>query len=355
MRADRGADTEGGLPAGLRLEGGSPAGGDRVLRPAGAATTMKALVRLAKVRISALAGLSAATGHILALSGVSAQAAGVASGVFLIACGSCALNQVQDRTFDSLMLRTRHRPIPAGLIGVRLALVFSVALTAAGSAALYTLAGPIPLGLALLAAAWYNGVYTYLKRYTGFAAIPGGVVGAIPPAVGWAAGGGSLLHPQILSLMVFMFIWQVPHFWLLLLNNGDDYDRAGLPSLTNVFPPRQLGRITFIWILAAAVSCMMVPLLGAARPAMVMLLLAGAGVWLLPSAAKHLGGSALSDESVPTDRAAGAADGTCGAAGGAAGGAGGAGGAAAVYVRLNVYALLVLCALSAGGILNGMY
>jgi protoheme IX farnesyltransferase len=367
MGSDCGADNAGG-PAVLR-----PAESGRARRVAGTADVVRAVARLAKVRISALAGLSAATGHILAVSGVTAQAAGVASGVFLIACGSCALNQIQDRTIDSLMLRTRHRPIPAGLIGVPLALALSLVLTAAGSIALYSIAGSVPLGLALLAAAWYNGVYTYLKRYTEFAAIPGGVVGAIPPAVGWVAGGGGLLHPQILALMVFMFVWQVPHFWLLLLSNGDDYDRAGLPSLTRVFPPRQLGRITFIWILAAAVSCMLVPLLGAARPELVIALLAGAAVWLLPSAARQLGGSAWRDESLARDRRTGAPvsvaasecapppasapgdlnGGVVGAVASARGSA--ALGVAAVYIKLNVYALLVLCALSAGGILNGMY
>ncbi len=354
MRTECGADIEG--------DGRSNAGRGLAGRRAGVLSAAAALARLAKARISALAGLSAATGYILAASGVSLQAAATAGGVFLIACGSCALNQIQDRTIDSLMLRTRHRPIPAGRIGVPFALAFSLALAAAGSLALYAFGGLLPLVLALLAAAWYNGVYTYLKRYTGYAAIPGGLVGAIPPAVGWTAGGGGLLDPRILSLMVFMFIWQVPHFWLLLLNNVSDYDRAGLPSLTDVFPPRQLRRITFVWILAATVSCLMVPLLGMARPALIVVLLAGAAVWLLPFAAWHLGGSGWK-EADDRRRAADPAAGMPARAGvvqlphrplaGLDGGA--AVGAAAVYVRLNIYALLVLSVLCAGGIMNGMY
>jgi hypothetical protein len=83
---------------------------------------------------------------------------------------------------------------------------------------------------------WYNGVYTFLKRKSPFAAIPGAVIGAIPPAIGWICGKGALsFDPQILALSFFFFIWQVPHFWLLLLNFGRDYEKAGFPSLTRIF------------------------------------------------------------------------------------------------------------------------
>ena len=64
---------------------------------------------------------------------------------------------------------------------------------------------------------WYNGIYTPLKRKTAFAVVPGSVIGAIPPMVGYVAAGGSALDPQILAFAFFMFMWQIPHFWLLIM------------------------------------------------------------------------------------------------------------------------------------------
>ncbi len=97
-------------------------------------------------------------------------------------------------------------------------------------------------------------LYTYLKRVTAFAAVPGAVIGAIPPVVGYVAAGGSPTDGRILLPAFLLGIWQVPHFWLLLLLIGEQYARAGLPTLTRVFAPLQLRRVTFMWVLAAAVA-----------------------------------------------------------------------------------------------------
>ncbi|MEJ2720508.1 MAG: UbiA family prenyltransferase, partial [bacterium] len=136
--------------------------------------------------------------------------------------------------------------------------------------------------LGALTVFWYNGVYTPLKRVTAFAAVPGGVVGAIPPVIGWVAGGGSPADPRILAVAVFFFMWQVPHFWLLLLSTADDdYERAGMPSLTRLFSFDQVARISFMWIFGAAIVCLAIPLFGIIRAGWVNFGLIAAGVWLV--------------------------------------------------------------------------
>jgi protoheme IX farnesyltransferase len=198
------------------------------------------------------------------------------------------MNQYQEREIDALMTRTKGRPIPTGRLTPRQALVIALVTMFSGALVLWLGSGPVALALGLFAAFWYNGVYTYLKKKTRFAAIPGAVIGAVPPAVGWAAAGGSPLDPKILALCFFFFIWQVPHFWLLLLSYGRDYERAGLPSLTTIFTTDQLSKMTFVWILATAVTCLLIPLFGTVRTTLTSLLLLGATSWMVWNATRFV-------------------------------------------------------------------
>jgi len=116
--------------------------------------------------------------------------------------------------------------------------------------------------LGLLALLWYNGIYTPLKKKTAYAVIPGAFIGAIPPAVGWVAGGGALNDPNILITGFFFFMWQIPHFWLLTLMHGKDYEQAGFPSISSKYSEIQLKQITFIWTLATAISAFFIPVFG---------------------------------------------------------------------------------------------
>jgi protoheme IX farnesyltransferase len=110
----------------------------------------------------------------------------------------------------------------------------------------------VAAGLAALAMAWYNGVYTPLKRVTIFAVVPGAVIGAIPPVIGWVAAGGRLSDGAIWFVAAFFFLWQVPHFWLLTLMHGTQYAKAGLRTLADRFTNGEIARLTFAWQLAAA-------------------------------------------------------------------------------------------------------
>ena len=139
-----------------------------------------------------------------------------------------------------------------------------------------------------LAFVWYNIVYTPLKRKYAFAVFPGSLIGALPPIIGWVAAGGNPFDSQVLALAMFFFIWQVPHFWLLLLLYGKDYENAGLPSLTQIFNNAQLSRITFVWIIGLTVSCFLIPLFGVSKSIFTLLVLLSLAAWLIYSAGKIL-------------------------------------------------------------------
>ncbi len=243
---------------------------------------------LGKIRISLLVTLSTATGYLLAAQEITIQMLVPSAAVFLLACGSCALNQFQERKIDALMERTKNRPLPSGKLNPSSALFISLCLISAGSFTLFQGASLLAGLLGLLAIFWYNGIYTYLKRKTAFAAIPGALIGAIPPTLGWVSGGGSLLDPRIWAVVLFFFMWQVPHFWLLLLDFGEDYEKAGLPSLTKIFTPAQISRITFMWISATAVASMVTQLFGIAESLAIRGGLSIAAVWLVWKSSKLL-------------------------------------------------------------------
>ena len=235
---------------------------------------------LCRMRISLSSSLSAATGFLVARPGTGPEILPLVLGTFLLACGASALNQYQERDIDALMPRTRTRPIPSGRIHAGHALLFSLMFISSGTTALL-LTGSISASLLGLAGVvWYNGLYTPMKRKTAFAAVPGALVGTITPAIGWVAGHGSLADPRLLALCFFFFMWQVPHFWLLLLNRGEEYEKAGLPSLSGVFSGAQLRRILFIWILAAAVSSLFLSSGDVVRTPLLRFFLLGASLWL---------------------------------------------------------------------------
>jgi protoheme IX farnesyltransferase len=151
------------------------------------------------------------------------------AGTALLCGGASALNQYLERDADALMERTRRRPIPGGRIRPEEALVFGLALSAAG---LGVLAFVNPLTLALGAASLVSYVlaYTPLKRVTSLCTVVGAVPGALPPLMGWAASRGSL-GAAGWGLFAILFLWQLPHFLAIGWLYRDDYARGGFPML----------------------------------------------------------------------------------------------------------------------------
>ncbi len=242
---------------------------------------IKLFVELCKVRITFFVAVSASVGYIIHSGHLTWQILLPVFGVFILASGSSAMNEYQEREYDALMERTKNRPIPSGAISEKTALLIALFLLIAGSLILYFFSNLTAMLLGLLAFVWYNVIYTPLKRKYVMAVVPGSLIGAIPPVIGWAASGGNPFDFQILTVALFFFIWQIPHFWLLLLIYGKDYSSAGYPTLTEKFSNIQLSRITFIWIAALAVSGLLIPVFNVASTIYSLIAMILFGAWLL--------------------------------------------------------------------------
>jgi protoheme IX farnesyltransferase len=242
---------------------------------------VKPYLALCRIYIALFAACAAATGFSLAPHHRVFGIPVVAAAVFFLACGASALNQCQERDIDAKMARTRRRPLPSGAVILIHALSVSLSLMLAGILLLAYSGGMIAAVLGCLAVLWYNGLYTYLKRVTAFASVPGAVVGMIPSAIGWVSAGGNILDVRLAAVCFVFFMWQIPHFWLLLLHHGEEYEKIGLPSLVSVMNKGQIARITFIWIFAAAVASLLLPLYGSVQSAPVYYSFIPLAAWLV--------------------------------------------------------------------------
>lgn len=218
---------------------------------------MKDLYRLTRPFLSFTATLSGLAGFFAGPSLHPLRAIGLFFGLFLLACGASCLNQVQEWRDDQRMSRTRKRPIPQGRLTPKRGALIAFALFLGGSV---SLSFSLPcLFLGWLALGLYHLVYTPLKRLSPFAAIPGGLIGALPPGIGYVAGGGSLKDPIAVGLMVFFFLWQVPHFWALLLRYEKDYHKAGFPTACSILGQKGVQRLLTHWLHAAILLSLLFP------------------------------------------------------------------------------------------------
>jgi len=219
-------------------------------------------MELSKVRITFAVSLTTFVGYLLQSGTVDARLWATVGGLFLLACGSAALNQYQEHDTDAKMKRTKNRPIPSGKISPLHALLFALTLIFIGSGILFYYSGFLAMQLGILTLIWYNAFYTPLKKKSAFAVVPGSLIGALPPMVGYAAAGGSILDPEIIAFAFFMFMWQIPHFWLIVIRHGNDYQAGGFPSITAIYSDKQIKGITFVWVTATAVASILMPFMG---------------------------------------------------------------------------------------------
>ena len=213
-------------------------------------------LELVKIKITVFVAFTTALGYILAADTITLGFLLPVAGIFLLACSSAALNHYQERRTDALMARTMGRPLPSGNMSAGQVLFISFSLLAAGSVVLLygTNIETLIIGLATFIS--YNFIYTPLKRKISLAIIPGSVVGALPPIAGWAAAGGNLLDEKILLVAAYFFLWQIPHFWILVLKYCDDYKKADFPVLTDKISRNRIASMIFYSTLVSLVPVM---------------------------------------------------------------------------------------------------
>jgi len=237
-------------------------------------------LKLCKIRISLLAACSSLAGFILAAPRLSLGFLVPWAGVLTLACGASALNQYQERDVDGKMERTKQRPLPSNRVPPVWALIFSGLLMFSGFWIL-SKAGAVAVILGSCAVAWYNGVYTQLKKISAFAAVPGALTGAFPPAIGWACGGGNLTDQRLWALALFFFMWQVPHFWTIAFDRSREYRAAGLPTLSDSFSETQIRRVVFHWILGTAACSLLLCFCGPVHSSIARCALLAISSWLI--------------------------------------------------------------------------
>jgi heme o synthase len=198
---------------------------------------LAAYFELTKPRITSLVVLSALAGF--ALGSPSAidwlRLLHTAIGVALLSGGINAINQYWERDLDALMQRTKLRPLPAGNLSSRGALVFGVAVSLIAEAYLAWFLNPLTAFLGLVALASYLFLYTPLKTRTHWCTFIGAFPGALPPLLGWAAARNEV-GIEAAALFGIMFLWQFPHFHAIATIYREDYARAGIRMLPVIEP-----------------------------------------------------------------------------------------------------------------------
>jgi protoheme IX farnesyltransferase len=216
--------------------------------------SVRAYVALTKPRIIELLLVTTVPAMVLAQRGVPSLALiwWTLLGGSLAAGSANAINCYLDRDIDLLMTRTRRRPLPAHEVEPERAVVFGIVLGALAFGVLAYFVNLLSAFLALLAIAFYVGVYTImLKRSTPQNIVIGGAAGALPPVIGWTAVTGNIGVPALL-LFALVFYWTPPHFWALSMRIRKDYAAAGVPMLPVVRgiaeTSRQIGLYTILLV-----------------------------------------------------------------------------------------------------------
>jgi heme o synthase len=220
---------------------------------------MNAFAELTKPRITFLVVLTAAAGFCMgSLEGIDfLRLLNMSVGVALLSSGIATLNQYMERDLDRLMRRTAHRPLPAGKLAPREALVFGILLSASATAYLALFINPLSAVLGVATLATYLFVYTPLKTRTTLSTALGAFPGAMPPFIGWVAARGSV-SVEAWVLFAILFLWQFPHFLAIACMYRDDYARAGIKMLPVV---ESDGKVTAQQIVSYTVLLLPVSLL----------------------------------------------------------------------------------------------
>ncbi len=219
--------------------------------PVSALQILRNYLELSKSRIVLMVLITTAAGYAIGARDFSTLALiNTLVGTALVAAGTNALNQYVERDLDAKMNRTRRRPLPAGAITPRAALLFSTAIAIIGTLYLGLAVNWLTAFLGAFTLTSYIFVYTPLKRVSTVCTIIGAVPGAIPPLMGWTAATGALGLGGWIAFAV-LFFWQLPHFMAISWIYREDYGRGGFQMLSvNDVEGRRVGREAVLYSIA---------------------------------------------------------------------------------------------------------
>jgi len=213
-------------------------------------------VQLLKPRVMSLVVFTGLTGLVCA--GVPMHPLLAAVAILCIAVGagaSASLNMWYDADIDQRMRRTRGRPVPSGKVQGADALALGITLSLLSCLLMFVAIGWLATALLAFTIVFYAVVYTmWLKRLTPQNIVIGGLAGALPPVIGWAAAAHTLsLDAWLMCAIIFM--WTPPHFWALSLYTSEDYSKAGVPMGPVVWGAAKTRRLIFIYSLLLVPLC----------------------------------------------------------------------------------------------------
>jgi protoheme IX farnesyltransferase len=239
-------------------------------------------VQLMKPRVMSLVVFTALTGLVCAGHAVHPVLAAVAILCIAVGAGaSGALNMWYDADIDAKMRRTRGRPVPAGRVQGADALALGVVLSMFSVMLMGMALNWLAAGLLAFTIFFYAVVYTvWLKRFTAQNIVIGGLAGALPPVIGWAAAAGTApLNAWLLCAIIFM--WTPPHFWALSLYTSEDYKKAGVPMMPLVAGAASTRKQILIYSLLFTPLCLVPALTGLGGPAYLAVAALGGVVFVL--------------------------------------------------------------------------
>ncbi len=216
--------------------------------------------QLAKTRLTVTVVLSAVLGFLIAANGNTnfVDLWALIFGGFLVVASSNGLNQIIEKDFDKLMVRTNNRPVATNRMSVTEAAIFCTISGVLGVFILGQFLNQLSGWLGLFALLSYAFLYTPLKRISPIAVFVGAFPGAIPPLLGWVAATGSFAWGGW-ALFAIQFIWQFPHFWAIAWVLDEDYQRAGYRLLPSKTGKDKKSTTLTIWYIALLIPMSAIP------------------------------------------------------------------------------------------------
>jgi len=215
------------------------------------ACTLKDYLEILKVHLCFYVGLSGMFGHVMAQQTFSFKSLFPGFFVMVLACGAAVLNNIQDREYDSFFHRTCNRSLPQKRVPVIHAKIIAMLMIGCGFSGLLFTCGVISFFWGVMAVICYNVFYTPLKKQTLLAIVPGIISGMLPPLIGWTAAEKAMSAPDIFMIMIVFGLWQIPHFFILLLKTKEyQFVKHGLdrfPCFTTLFSKNEMKLQVLIW------------------------------------------------------------------------------------------------------------